>query len=107
MFALQLEGWKRMRQKSLTILGWAARLLVTVLLMAGSTWAQYNASIEGTVSDASGAAVAQAKVSFENAATHISGATTTDSSGGYRFLSLAPGSYKITVEAGGFSTAST
>jgi len=96
-----------MRQKSLTILGWAARLLVTVLLMAGSTWAQYNASIEGTVSDASGAAVAQAKVSFENAATHISGATTTDSSGGYRFLSLAPGSYKITVEAGGFSTAST
>jgi len=83
------------------------QLLVTVLLMAGSTWAQYNANIQGNVSDPSGAAVAQAKVALENLATHVSASTTTNSEGGYRFLSLAPGSYKISVEAAGFSKAET
>jgi hypothetical protein len=75
--------------------------------MAGSTWAQYNANIQGNVSDPSGAAVAQAKVALENLATHVSASTTTNSEGGYRFLSLAPGSYKISVEAAGFSKAET
>lgn len=88
-------------------MGWTVRLLVTVLLMAGSTWAQYSGNIQGTVTDPSGAAVAQAKVSIENAGTHVSATTTTDGSGLYRFLSLAPGLYKISVEAPGFSTAST
>jgi hypothetical protein len=75
--------------------------------MAGSTWAQYNANIQGTVTDPSGALVGQAKVALENQATHISATTTTDAEGGYRFLSLAPGSYKISVEAAGFSTSRT
>ena len=75
--------------------------------MAGSTWAQYSANIQGNVADASGAAVAQARVVLENLATHVSATTTTDAEGGYRFLSLAPGSYQISVEASGFSTART
>ena len=58
------------------------QLLVTVLLMAGSTWAQYNANIQGNVSDPSGAAVANAKVALENLATHVSASTTTNSEGG-------------------------
>src|SRR5580704_5092858 len=87
--------------------GWSFRLLVTVLLMAGATWAQYSASIQGNVADPSGAAVAHAKVVVENLATHITAITTTDGEGGYRFLSLAPGSYEISVEAAGFSTSRT
>jgi hypothetical protein len=82
-------------------------LVGAVLLMASSTWAQYSANIQGNVSDPSGAAVAQAKVALENLATHISSSTTTDAEGGYRFLSLAPGSYRISVEAAGFSKAET
>ncbi|MGB2622655.1 MAG: carboxypeptidase regulatory-like domain-containing protein [Candidatus Acidiferrum sp.] len=82
-------------------------LLVLTLVMAGSAWAQYSASIQGNVVDPSGAAVAQATVTLENTANHITATTTSDAEGGYRFLSLAPASYKISVEAKGFSTAST
>src|SRR5580704_14919740 len=104
MFALHLGG-KRMQARFLV--GWSVRLLVAVLLAAGSTWAQYTANIQGNVTDPSGAAVSQAKVVLENLATHIKATTTTDAEGGYRFLSLAPGSYQISVEASGFSTART
>src|SRR5437016_3826386 len=86
---------------------WSMRVLVTTLLLAGSTRAQFTGNIQGIVSDPSGAAIAQAKVAFENLGNHISATTTTDGAGGYRFLSLAPGSYKISVEAAGFSRAET
>ncbi len=93
--------------KTRLLVGWSLRLLVTLLLMAGTTWAQYTANIQGNVADPSGAAVAQAKVTIENLATHITATATADAEGGYRFLSLAPGSYQITVEAAGFSKANT
>ena len=47
----------------------------------------------------------QAKITLENVSTHITATTTTDAEGGYRFVSVAPGSYKISVEASGFSKA--
>src|SRR5437879_2868593 len=99
----QLRGERRMQSKS--FVSWSVRLLVTLLLMAGPTWAQFSANIQGNVTDPSGAAVGQAKVTLENVDTHISAATTTNAEGVYRFLSLPPRSYKISVEAAGFSTA--
>jgi hypothetical protein len=87
------------------LVGLVVRLSAVVLLTAGAAWAQFTASIQGTVTDPSGAVVAQAKVSIENTANHISSDTLTDAGGGYRFLSLAPGTYKIVVEAAGFSKA--
>ena len=84
---------------------WSIRVLFVVLVMANSTWAQFTGNIQGTVSDPSSAAVAQAKVDLVNVVTKVSATTTTDASGSYRFLSLAPGSYKITVEAAGFGRA--
>lgn len=93
--------------KAKLVVGWSIRLLAILLLTAGSAWAQFTASIQGTVTDPSGGGVGQATVSLENLANHISAVTTTDAEGGYRFLSLAPGSYKISVEAKGFSKAET
>src|SRR5207302_10055611 len=90
-----------------SFVSWSIRVLFVVLVMASSTWAQFTGNIQGTVSDPSGAAVAQAKVTLINVATQVSATTTTDASGSYRFLSLAPGSYKITVEASGFSKSET
>ena len=90
-----------------SFVGKSVRLLIGILITAGSTWAQYNANIQGNVTDPSGAAVTQAKVQLENMATHVSAATTTNAEGVYRFLSLAPGSYKISVDAAGFSKAET
>ena len=81
--------------------------MFTVLLLAGSTWAQFSSNIQGTLADPSGAAVGQAKVSLVNLATQATASTTTDDSGEYRFLNLAPGIYKITAEATGFSSAET
>ncbi len=91
--------------KGKSVVGWSIWLLAVLLVTASSASAQFTASIQGTVTDPSGGAVAQAKVSLENLANHISAGTTTDTEGGYRFLSLAPGSYKISVEAKGFSKA--
>ena len=81
------------------------QVCVTFLLLAGSASAQFTGNIQGTVEDPSGAAVPQAKVALLNLATQAAAATTTDATGSFRFLSLAPGSYKITVEATGFAKA--
>ncbi len=88
-------------------IGWSIRLLALLLLTAGSAWAQFSANIQGAVTDPSGATVGQAKLTLENLVTHVTATTTADAEGGYRFLSLAPGPYKITVEAAGFSKAET
>src|SRR6266446_9329373 len=96
-----------MRMQARSFVSWSIRVLIVVLVMASSTWAQFTGNIQGTVSDPSSAAVAQAKVDLVNVVTKVSATTNTDASGSYRFLSLAPGSYKISVEAAGFSTART
>ncbi|MGB7464547.1 MAG: TonB-dependent receptor, partial [Candidatus Acidiferrum sp.] len=89
------------------LVAWSFRLVITILFAAVSTWAQFSASIQGSVTDPSGAAVPQAKITLENVSTHITATTTADAEGGYRFVSVAPGSYKISVEASGFSKAET
>jgi hypothetical protein len=81
------------------------QVFVVFLLLAGSASAQFTGNIQGTVADPSSAGVPQAKVALLNLATQASAATTTDGTGGFRFLSLAPGPYKITVEAAGFAKA--
>src|SRR5262245_3745067 len=78
---------------------------VDLLLLTDSASAQFTGNIRGRVEAPSGAAVPQAKISLLNVATQASAATTTDATGGFRFLSLGPGPYKITVEAPGFSNA--
>lgn len=70
---------------------WGIRLLAVTLLPAGPASAQFTGNIQGTVADQSGAVVAQAKVDLVNTVTQVSASTTTDASGSYRFLSLAPG----------------
>jgi len=78
-------------------------LFLSVLLACSSAFAQFTASIQGVVQDASGSGVARATISLTNNATGVMSTTTTDASGNYRFLSLAPGSYRVTAEASGFA----
>ncbi len=63
---------------------------------------EFRGSITGRVLDNSGAAVANATVTITNNATNTSSSTTTNESGDYTALYLIPGSYDVTVEAGGF-----
>lgn len=78
-----------------------------ILLLAGPTWAQYGASLQGVVTDQSGAAVNGAKVTATNDATHVSRDTQTNDSGFYRIAGLPPGTYTVAVEAATFQTEST
>ncbi len=79
-------------------------LCAGLLLLAASSKAQYSGNIEGVITDPSGGTVASAKIVVVNVATQVSATTTSDATGSYRFLSLAPGNYKVRVESSGFAT---
>ena len=74
-------------------------LLMTFSLPA---WGQYGASIQGTVTDPSGAGVPNAKVTVTDQATQVYKNTTSSATGFYAVGNLVPGSYTVTVEAQGF-----
>jgi hypothetical protein len=79
-------------------------VLVCILFVASAAaFAQFTASIQGEVKDPTGAGVAKARIQLVNTATGVTTQATSDESGNYRFVSLAPGAYKITAEATGFS----
>jgi hypothetical protein len=82
-----------------------ASLCPLFLLLTAPLFAQFTASIQGVVLDQSGAGVAKASMQLVNTATNVTKVASTDVSGNYRFVSLAPGNYKISVEAPGFSRA--
>src|SRR3984957_2632260 len=74
--------------------------LVSMFLVASTAaFAQFTAGIQGVVQDPSGAGIAKATIQLVNVATGTSAVTTSDASGNYRFVSLAPGNYKVTGEA--------
>jgi hypothetical protein len=78
---------------------------ILLALWVVPAFAQFTANVQGVVQDQSGAGVAKAHVTLTNSATGVQKVTTSDPSGNYRFVSLAPGNYKVRVEATGFSTA--
>jgi len=66
--------------------------------------AQQNASINGTVTDPSGAVVQGARVTATNTASSIVRSTVTGSAGVYSLTELAPGPYNVSIEKTGFET---
>lgn len=69
--------------------------------------AQFNASLQGTVEDRSGAAIPAANVILTNTGTQVKQKTVTDNSGAFRMVSLAPGNYTVEASASGFTTVRT
>ncbi len=61
-------------------------------------------SISGLVTDSSGAMIPGAKVVLQSEATGVKQSTTTTAAGLYSFVSLASGSYDVTVSGKGFQT---
>src|SRR3981081_4876865 len=70
----------------------------------GGMWAQSTTSVRGYVTDPSGAALPDPKVQITRIDTNASRETATDKDGFYQFLQLAPGAYKLSASADGFST---
>ena len=82
-------------------------IICGVLLLGspGQLVAQINsASLQGTVTDGSGAAVDGAQVNVENSATNSVRSTITNATGAYSIQALEPGTYTVTITKTGFST---
>jgi hypothetical protein len=82
------------------------KLTTLLVLIAGFVHVvpaqQSTATIVGNVTDSTGATVTNANVTVINTATNTTRTTTTDNDGKYSIPSLAPGTYALTVEKGGF-----
>src|SRR4029077_3011708 len=85
-------------------LQFVTRFAILAVVLTASCWAQFSGSIQGTVQDPAGAVVPNAKVQLKNTETSVAATTTADAEGNYRFISLAPGSYQMTIDASGFNT---
>src|SRR6266567_8273237 len=81
---------------------WLIALLFAFLPITG--WAQnYNATISGSVTDPSGAAIPGAKVTLTSVSSGAVSQTTTGADGFYSFPNLTPGTYNLSGSAPGFS----
>ena len=69
-----------------------------------SLFAQANAAVGGTVSDATGALIPGVEVTASNVNTGIVSTLITNETGNYQFASLQPGSYKVSAALSGFRT---
>src|SRR5258708_16506770 len=77
------------------------------LFSTGNGFAQATASatLQGTVTDKSGAVVPGAEIKINSADTGLTRSTTTGSSGTYRFDLLPAGTYEVRISLKGFATA--
>lgn len=88
---------------------WLKLVLATGLAGLCSAWlwgqTAATATLVGSVLDPTGAVVANATVSLVEPATGVTRSTMSNESGQYTFVSLPPGTYRLTVSAPGFRQA--
>jgi len=77
------------------------------LVVSPAAFAQFNAGVQGSVQDSTGASIAGATITLTNADNKVTQATQSDAGGVFRFASLGPGNYTVSATAKGFSTAQT
>jgi hypothetical protein len=82
---------------------WFGLILATLLVAVSAYGQTFRGSINGTVTDPSGAVVAGASVKAINDATAVVQEATTTSDGQFSFQDLTLSTYTITVTAAGFS----
>jgi hypothetical protein len=77
--------------------------LLIFQFFATPAFAQYNAGLQGTITDPNGAVVPEAKVTLTSQETGAVHAVSTTGEGVYSISGLGPGSYTLSVEKAGFS----
>ena len=84
------------------------RLSFLALLFTVSVFGQFETSVVlGTVTDANQATIADAEISMLDLDTGTSKMAVTNSEGGYQFLDVATGRYKLSIQAKGFKSTET
>jgi hypothetical protein len=97
-------------QRTRSLLQFPTFVLLTICLLLGlgttQVFAQFDtATVLGTVRDANGAVLPTVTVTLKNLATGISTTTQTDGDGNYQFINVRIGTYRVSAERQGFSTA--
>ena len=86
-------------------IGLAATLTLVLGMMAAPAAAQVaTTSIEGVVTDSTGAVLPGVSVEVRNAATNLTRNLVTDADGRFAALQLPPGKYTVTWKLTGFAT---
>ena len=80
-------------------------LLLSFLLVLPLIAQTNRGSIRGSVMDPSGASVPDVEIQAENVGTRIRSATKSNDTGGFVFVSLQPGTYRLIAEVVGFKRA--
>ncbi|MBV9295378.1 MAG: TonB-dependent receptor [Acidobacteriaceae bacterium] len=81
-------------------------VLTLLIVVAAPAGAQFNASLQGTITDATGGVIPGAHVKLLNNGTQATQEATANDQGFYRFNQLPAGMYTLTVDATGFATSS-
>lgn len=84
---------------------WLFVLILVGCLSPTAVIGQSSGSINGTIRDASAGTVPGAQVTLTNTDTSVVATRETNANGVYVFVNVAPGNYKLEVEAKGFSKA--
>ena len=79
-------------------------LVCALTLGSSALWAQFTSTLEGTVTDPSGAVVPKATVKVKNVGTGAERTVETSDSGYYRISSLPASAFTVAVTAAGFKT---
>ena len=81
-------------------------LILCLLAFSAQAMAQIDrATLNGTVTDGSGAVVQNVKIELDSPATGLHRETATDTKGSYQLPALPIGAYKITISKDGFKPA--
>ena len=85
---------------------WRLVCIPTCLVLCGtlSAYAQFSSGIEGTAKDSTGAIVAGAKVTLEDTRLGVTKTASTDQSGYFRFDSIGPSTYNVSIQLSGFQS---
>src|SRR5215831_7821728 len=78
--------------------------LFVATFVTSSAFSQDTASLRGTITDPTGAVIPGVAVNIKSADTGTVRASITDAQGGYSFLQVPPGIYKLVAEKPGFAT---
>lgn len=78
--------------------------LLVYVCFAINTFAQVNATVGGTVADATGALIPGVEVTARNVNTGIAASRISNESGNYEFPSLQPGTYTLSASLPGFQS---
>lgn len=87
------------------MLKWRLMWIYASLFSAAAVWGQVNtATVYGSVSDPSGAAVPNAKATLKNPSTGLSQTAVSNTAGEFTFTYIPVGTYDLTVTGAGFQT---